>query len=97
MKFNKKSPNPSKSWAPYRIFNVGNNNSIPILDFVSSLENELDMQARIKFLPMQSGDVKETFASTSLIEEWIGVKPKTSLNLGIKRFVDWYKSFYKYY
>ena len=54
------------------------------------------MQARIKFLPMQSGDVKETFASTSLLEEWIGVKPKTSLNLGIKRFVDWYKSFYKY-
>ena len=95
-RFNNKNPNPSTSWAPYRIFNIGNNKSIPILDFVSRLEKELNIKAKINFLPMQSGDVKETFASTSLIEEWIGLRPNTSLDLGIKKFVEWYKSFYRY-
>ena len=93
--FNPKSPKPSTSWAPYRIFNIGNNHTVPLLKFLSILERELKTKAKIKFLPMQPGDVEETFASTKAIEDWIGIKPKTSIESGAKIFVKWFENFYK--
>ena len=93
--FNPKSPKPSTSWAPYRIFNIGNSHTVPLLKFLSILERELKIKAKIKFLPMQPGDVEETFASTKAIEDWIGIKPKTSIDSGVKIFVKWFEKFYK--
>ena len=94
-KFNKEDPNPSKSWAPYRIFNVGNSNPIPLMDYISTLEEVIGKKAKKNFLPMQPGDVKATSASTSALEEYIGFKPKTSIKKGITEFVTWYRNFYK--
>ena len=93
--FDPKNPNPSTSWAPFRIFNIGNSETIPIMEFLSILEEQIGMKANIKFLSMQPGDVQETFASTKLIEDWVGIKPKTDIQAGIKKFVDWYKDFYE--
>ena len=93
--FNIKKPDPSTSWAPYKIFNIGNNKSVKLLDFIKSLEEELDIEAIKEFVPMQKGDVKDTFADTQAIEYWTGHRPNTSLKKGIKIFVKWYKEFYK--
>ncbi len=84
-----------RSWAPHRIFNVGNSNPVKLLDFVQSLENLLCLKADLNFLPMQKGDVAKTQSDSKLLEEFIDFKPRTNINVGIKNFVDWYKEFYK--
>ena len=94
--FNKRKPNPAVSWAPYRLFNIGNSNPIKLMEYISAIENSLNKKAIIKFLPMQMGDVKATFADTDLLNQWIGFKPKTSVNIGVKKFVDWYVDFYSW-
>ena len=81
--------------APYRIFNIGNNQPEKLMDFIGELEAALGKIAVKEFLPMQPGDVKATFADTSALEAWIGFKPSTSLKVGINRFAEWYKRFYK--
>ena len=93
--FNKKNPDPSKSWKPFRIFNIGNSKPTPLMRYISAIEKSLNKKAKIEFLPMQKGDVKETFADTSSLEDWISYKPRTSIEEGIQKFVDWYKDFYK--
>ena len=93
--FDNKDPDPSSSWCPHRIFNIGNNNPILLLDFVKTLEKELGRKAIIKNTPMQPGDVIKTSASTILLEEWIGPQTKTSLEKGIKIFIKWFKEYYK--
>ncbi len=93
--FDKKDPDPSSSWCPHRIFNIGNNNPILLLDFVKTLEKELGRKAIIKNYPMQPGDLIKTSASTKLLEEWIGTQRKTSLEKGIKIFINWFKEYYK--
>tara|TARA_B100000242_G_scaffold293258_1_gene270816 strand:+ start:33 stop:1055 length:1023 start_codon:yes stop_codon:yes gene_type:complete len=92
--FNKKSPDPSCSWAKHRVFNIGNSNPTPLIKFIEALENELKVEAIKNYLPMQPGDVKATSADTAKLEEWTGFKPKTSIESGIKNFVDWYKNHY---
>lgn len=92
--FNKHKPNPAVSWAPYRLFNIGNSKPIKLMEYISAIESSLNKKAIIKFLPMQMGDVKATFADTDLLNQWIGFKPKTSVNIGVKKFVDWYVDFY---
>ena len=87
-------PSPSSSWAPYRIFNIGNSNPINLMDFISTIEEILGRKAKKEFLDMQPGDVASTSADTALLEKWIGFKPKTSVKEGIKKFIDWYKDFY---
>jgi UDP-glucuronate 4-epimerase len=74
------------------IFNLGNNKSINLLDFISVIENELNKKAIINFKPIQSGDVKETFADISESKEKLGFQPKITLEEGISKFVDWYKN-----
>ena len=93
--FDKDKPDPSKSWAPYHIFNIGNMNPTPLMEFINELEEALGCQANKEFLPMQPGDVQATSADTQLLESWINYCPNTSVKDGIKKFVEWYKSFYQ--
>ena len=95
--FDTKKPDPSTSSCPYRIFNVGNNKPIKLIDFISSLEKTLGVSAIKDFQPMQKGDVIYTAADTEALDRWIGYKPDTFLDIGIKKFVDWYKSYYEVY
>tara|TARA_Y100001933_G_C18990535_1_gene560352 strand:- start:462 stop:1484 length:1023 start_codon:yes stop_codon:yes gene_type:complete len=94
--FDFQNPSSSKSWAPYRIFNIGNSNPIPLMEFIKAIEDKLGIKAQKEFLEMQPGDVSSTYADTSSLEDWTGFKPNTSIKKGISEFVDWYKSFYKY-
>ena len=93
--FNPHSPNPSTSWAPHRIYNVGNSNPIPIEDFILELEKKLGIKAIKEYKGMQPGDVKTTFANTNKLGNLIKYKPTTSIDRGIKLFIDWYKDYYK--
>ena len=87
-------PNPATSCAPFVIFNIGNNNVVQLLDFIRVLEDCLGKKASLEMLPMQSGDVKATFANVNALQEAVGFKPSTSLESGLHRFVDWYKHYY---
>ena len=87
-------PSPSSSWAPYKIFNIGNSNPINLMDFISTIEEIIGRKAKKEFLDMQPGDVASTSADTDLLENWIGFKPRTSVKEGIKKFIDWYTDFY---
>ncbi|MFL3025772.1 MAG: GDP-mannose 4,6-dehydratase [Candidatus Neomarinimicrobiota bacterium] len=75
------------------IFNLGNNKSVNLLDFISIIENELNKKAIINFKPMQSGDVKETFADITESKEKLGFEPKITIKEGISKFVEWYKNY----
>jgi len=92
--FDKESPDPSKSWAPHRIFNIGNSKPTFLMDYIAAIEKCLNKKAKINFLPMQLGDVKATYADTSALESCINFKPNTSIEDGISKFVDWYIDFY---
>ena len=92
--FDKSNLSPEESWAPHKIFNVGNSNPIYLMDFLKVLEDHLSIKAKINFLPMQSGDVQATASDSSLLEKYIKFKPTTSVEEGIKKFVIWYKNFY---
>ena len=87
-------PSPSSSWAPYKIFNIGNSNPINLMDFITNIEEIIGRKAKKEFLDMQPGDVASTSADTELLENWIGFKPRTSVKEGIKKFIDWYTDFY---
>ena len=93
--FDKSNPDPSKSWAPHQIFNIGNSNPTPLMEYVHALEDSLGIKAEKVFLPMQAGDVTDTSADTSHLEEWVNFKPNTSVRDGVRKFVDWYKDFYE--
>ena len=80
--------------APYRLFNIGNNQPEKLMDFIGQLENTIGKTAQKEFLPMQAGDVKATFADTSALEAWVGFKPNTPLNDGVEKFVAWYRQYY---
>ena len=92
--FNKDFANPSISWAPFRIFNIGNSESKSLMEYIKELEACLGLDAKKIFLEIQPGDVPKTAAATSLLEEYISYKPKTNIKEGIKSFVNWYKIFY---
>ena len=81
--------------SPYRIFNIGNNSPVNLLDYIQVLENACGRSCEKILLPMQPGDVKSTMADTDRLEQAIGFKPKTSLEIGASMFVDWYRDFYK--
>ena len=75
-------------------FQYGNNKSISIMDFMGALEKELGIAAIKKFEPMPKGDVERTFANTEDLEKYIGYKPNTSLEIGLNKFIKWYRNFY---
>ena len=75
-------------------YNIGNSNKVKLIDFINIIEKEIGIKAIKNFLPMQMGDVHSTLADTSLLEKYINFKPQTSLDFGIKKFIEWYKFFY---
>ena len=93
-KFDTTDPNPATSWAPHRIFNIGNSNPTPLIKYIEALESNLGITATKNFLPMQPGDVPATAADTTALEAWIDFKPGTPVNEGVAKFVAWYREFY---
>jgi UDP-glucuronate 4-epimerase len=88
-------PDPARSNAPYRVFNIGNCDPVPLMEFIDAIERAVGHTAEKDFMPLQSGDVPATSADVSELAEWTGFKPETSVNQGIGRFVDWYRSYFK--
>ena len=86
---------PSTSHAPYKIYNIGNNSPVKLMDFINTLEQLIDKKAKIEYLPMQPGDVKETFADITDLQKAAGFSPATPLEIGLGHFVDWYKKYHK--
>jgi UDP-glucuronate 4-epimerase len=93
--FDPVSPDPGSSNAPYRLFNIGNNQPTPLMEYIQALESALGIIAKKNFLPMQPGDVPATAADTSELNAWVDFKPNTVVTDGIRHFVDWYRSYYR--
>ncbi len=92
--FDKLNPNPCTSWAPNKIFNIGNSTPTPLIKYIEVIEAELGIKAKKVFLPMQPGDVNATASDSTELENWIKFKPNTTIEEGIKKFIQWYKLFY---
>jgi len=88
-------PDPGTSKVPYRIYNIGNNQPVELLEFIRVLENSLGRKAERRLLPMQPGDVPETYADVDDLMRDVGFRPATPISVGIARFVEWYRSYYK--
>ncbi|MEO8546550.1 MAG: NAD-dependent epimerase, partial [Burkholderiaceae bacterium] len=85
---------PATSNAPYRVFNIGNNNPVPLLDFIACIEEALGRKAEKNLLPLQDGDVPATYANTDALRYWVGFVPATPVKDGIAKFVAWYRDYY---
>ena len=92
--FDTNMPSPGSSWAPYRIFNIGNSSPVPLSKYIDAIEDAVGVKAIKELLPMQPGDVPATAADTSSLEEWINFKPSTSIKEGVSEFVKWYREYY---
>jgi len=92
--WNKLNPDPGTSSAPYRIYNIGNNQPIILNDFLDILQEEIGKKATIEYLPLQPGDVVETYADIDDIKADVGYEPTTDVRTGLRHFVSWYKNFY---
>ena len=92
--FDKTDPDPATSWAPHRVFNIGNSSPVPLMDFIEALEEALGVEAIKEFEPMQPGDVQATAADTSALESWVGFRPMTNIKDGTREFALWYKSYF---
>ena len=90
-----KTPDPSSSIAPYKIYNIGNNNPVSLVEFIEAIEETLCKHAIKNLLPMQPGDVPATWADVSGLIEDIYYQPHTPIKEGIEKFILWYRSFYK--
>jgi UDP-glucuronate 4-epimerase len=89
------TPDPSGSFAPYRVYNIGNNKPVELLHFIEIIEQKLGIKAVKNFLPIQDGDVPETFADVEDLIREIDFKPATPIEAGITKFIDWYKNYYR--
>ena len=81
--------------APWKIYNIGNNNPIQLMDYIHALEKNLSKKANINFLPLQPGDVPDTYASVDNLKKQFNYKPSTSIDDGVSKFVKWYKEYYQ--
>jgi UDP-glucuronate 4-epimerase len=93
--FNSVTPQPHKSLAPYRIFNIGNGCPVSLMDFIEAIEKFLQLKVYKNFMPMQQGDMIETFADTRALDAWVGPRSKTSISVGVVNFIKWYKEYYE--
>lgn len=93
--FKRDTPDASSSWAPYRIFNIGNQQPVELMDYVSALERALGKEAQKNMLPLQPGDVPATSADTTELRNYIDFAPATSVETGMSRFVEWYRDYYR--
>jgi len=89
------NPDPGSSKAPYTVYNIGNNSPVKLMDFIAMIEQELGIEAKKNFMPMQAGDVAATYADVSDLIQNLDYKPQTSLNYGVKEFINWYREFYR--
>jgi len=88
------NPDPASSSAPYRLYNIGNNKPTELMYFVECIERSIGKTAQKNFLPLQPGDVPHTYADIDTLSEAVGFRPVTPIEVGIDRFVDWYRSYY---
>ena len=95
LKFDPLRPDPSTSNAPYRVFNIGNGNPTPLMDYIGALESALGITAKKNFLPMQLGDMPATAADTSELVKWVGFRPEIPVAVGVQKFAEWYLTEYK--
>jgi UDP-glucuronate 4-epimerase len=89
------APDPSSSFAPYRLYNIGNNKPVELLKFIEVIEQKIGKQAIKKFMPIQDGDVPETYADVDELIRDVDFKPSTPIEVGVGKFVDWYVDYYK--
>ena len=88
-------PDPASSTAPWNIFNIGNNRPVPLMEYIDALEKNLNKKAKINFLPLQQGDVKDTYANVNNLKNKFNYKPSTSVIDGVSKFVKWYRDYYQ--
>lgn len=93
--WNSDKPDPATSKAPYRIYNIGNNNPVELLHLIGTLERALGKTAEKRMLPLQAGDVPATYANVEALVQDVGFQPATPIETGVERFVNWYKEYYK--
>ena len=94
-KWNSDAPDPGTSRAPYRLYNIGNNKPVELMRYIEVIEEALGRKAIKNLLPMQPGDVPDTFADVDDLARDVGYQPSTPVEVGVKRFVDWYVDFYR--
>jgi UDP-glucuronate 4-epimerase len=87
-------PDPGTSYAPYKIYNIGNNNPVELLEFIEEIELALGSKAQKEFLDLQPGDVPATYADVDDLIADVGFKPETPIRTGIQRFIEWYREYY---
>ena len=95
VKWSGNKPDPATSKMPWRIYNIGNNKPVHLMDYINALEKTLEKKAIINFLPLQPGDVPDTYASVDNLEKQFNYKPSTPVFQGVANFVKWYKDYYK--
>ena len=95
LKWDSKNPDPATSIVPWKIYNIGNNKSVDLGRYIKAIEKALNIKAKINYLPLQLGDVPNTYADISKIKNDLGYKPQTSVEEGVKQFVRWYKKYFK--
>jgi UDP-glucuronate 4-epimerase len=93
--FDAAAPDPARSNAPYRVFNIGNNDPVPLMAFIEAIERALGKTAQKEYLPLQDGDVPATSADVSELQAWADFRPATPVTDGVGRFVQWYRSYFK--
>lgn len=89
------APDPATSFAPYRLFNIGNNKPVELIRFIEVIEEKVGRKAKMNLMPIQDGDVAETYADVDDLMKYVNFKPDTSIEVGVGRFVDWYRDYYK--
>ncbi len=89
------APDPGTSPAPFRLYNIGNNNPVELLHFIACIEEAVGRKAEMNMLPKQAGDVEKTFADIDDLAKDIGYRPRTDIKTGIQKFVDWYRAYYR--
>jgi len=92
--YDKSSPDPATSYAPYRVYNIGNNEPVELMEFIETIEDAVGRKAEKNMMGMQDGDVVATYADIDALVDAVGFKPATPLKDGIQKFVDWYKSYH---
>ena len=94
-KWNSNKPDPATSKSPYCLYNIGNNSPVKLMRFIELIEKNLGKKSVKNFLPLQPGDVSETYANIDSLKNTINYSPKTSVEIGIENFINWYKDYYK--
>ncbi len=93
--WNPATPDPGSSSAPYRLFNIGNNQPVPLMGFIEAIESALGMEAEKEYLPLQAGDVPATYANIDALSDYVDYRPGTAIETGIGQFVRWYRDYFK--